>query len=163
VGIKRENGGERLWFLPILNVLKSLTFRIFPKNCPREWRVGLKIFACVCWSFGRWFNDNGVCFLRSLIKKLLRLACAFHAHQHTLQSNLDLHLLTLFGSLTLMPMTPAILDQKEPQERQRRFKSKSQLSIWQLLQERQKMKILLGQLLVSSLLGEGYDSPSTYM
>ena len=93
-------------------VLNSLTFRLLPKNWPREWRVGLKILSCVRWSFGQWFDDSGVCLSRGSIKKTLSLACAFHAHQHTPSSNLDLRLLTLFGSLTLKPMTPAIFGSK---------------------------------------------------
>ena len=53
------------------------------------------------------FDDNGVCLLRGSIK-----ACAFHAHRHALSSDLDFCLLTLFGSLTLTPMTPVIFGSK---------------------------------------------------
>ncbi len=74
--------------------------------------MDLKIVVCIRWSFGQWFDDSGVCLLRGLIKKTLRLACAFHAHQHGLSSDLDLSLLTLFGSLALRPMTPAIFGSK---------------------------------------------------
>ncbi len=35
--------------------LKLPEIQALPKNRPREWRVGLKISACVRWSFGRWF------------------------------------------------------------------------------------------------------------
>ncbi len=62
------------------------------------------------------FDDNGVCLSRRLIKKTLRLACAFHAHQHALSSNLYFRLLTLFRSLTLMPMTPTIFGSKGTRE-----------------------------------------------
>ncbi len=72
----------------------------------------LKIFGCICWSFGWWFYDNRVCLSRGLIKKTLWLACAFHAHQHALSINLALRHLTLFRSLTLTPMTPAFFGSK---------------------------------------------------
>jgi hypothetical protein len=49
---------------------------------------------------------------------------------------------------------PQFLVQKEPQERQRRFKSESQSSAWQLLQERQKMTIRLGRLVDGSMIAE---------
>ncbi len=73
--------------------------------------MGLKIFACLRWSFGQWFNDNGVCLSRGSIKNT-EVACAFDAHQHASSSNLDLRLLTLFGSLTLTPTTPEIVGSK---------------------------------------------------
>jgi hypothetical protein len=45
VGLRKGKWREQLWFPPILNVLNSLTFRLLPKNCPREWRVGFKDFC----------------------------------------------------------------------------------------------------------------------
>jgi hypothetical protein len=72
----------------------------------------LKIFVCVRWSFGQWFDDNGVCLSSGSIKKAPRLARAFHAHQHTSLSGLGLRLLTLFGHLTLTQVSPVIFGSK---------------------------------------------------
>ncbi len=53
VGLRKGKWQERLWFPAFEVVLNSLRFRLFPKNCPREWRVGWRFFACgrlVFWS-----------------------------------------------------------------------------------------------------------------
>jgi hypothetical protein len=73
--------------------------------------VGLKIF-CVCtlvfWLMVLMITE----FACQEAQKKLRLACAFHAHQHASSSILDFRLLTLFGSLTLTLTTPAIFGSK---------------------------------------------------
>jgi len=50
-----------------------------------------RFFACVRWSFGRWFDDSGVCLSRRLDHKTVWMACAFQAHRHASPSDLDLH------------------------------------------------------------------------
>ncbi len=44
--LERENSGND-YGSRLLYVLKSLKFRLLPKNRPREWRVGFEDF-CVC-------------------------------------------------------------------------------------------------------------------
>jgi hypothetical protein len=40
-GFKRVVGMAGMGFVPAcIHVLNSLKFRLFPKNCSREWRVG---------------------------------------------------------------------------------------------------------------------------
>ena len=69
-GFKRGEMAGTAMVPAYVDVLNSLTFRLLPKKrSTRERRVGLKIFVCVHWSFGRWFDDGGVCLSRARTKK----------------------------------------------------------------------------------------------
>ncbi len=72
VGLRKGKWRERQWFPPFEIVLNFLKFRLLPKNRPREWRVGWRFFACVLWSFGRWFDDSGVCLSRARTKTTMK-------------------------------------------------------------------------------------------
>jgi hypothetical protein len=47
-GIEKAGMGSLPAYILVLTVLK---FRLLPKNCHREEEGGLKIFACIHWSF----------------------------------------------------------------------------------------------------------------
>ncbi len=124
VGLRRGKWWDRLWLPPFEIVLNSLKVRLLPKNRPRERRVGWRFFACIHWSFGRWFDDSGVCLLRARTKTTRKVLSAsfmrvFHARGY------DDHMSRkFFGSLWLDANDFLISSnfgvQKQLQERQTR-------------------------------------------